>query len=79
MISDLCNFLDLARKSSSGTQIEAVHVFQGISDFVLKVSGYTPKAYTCYILPMLNMIIMKVAKLYIFYAHLIIYVHILLH
>ena len=51
---DLCYFL-------------GCHTNRGKSNFCFKVSGFFSKSYTYCILPMLNMIVMKVAKLYVLY------------
>ena len=40
---------------------------------------FFPKTYICYDLPMLSMIVMRVAKLYVLYEHSVISVHVLLH
>ena len=68
-----------------GKKIEVRHVNRDDAHFLrcseLRVKGkwFSPKVYTCYILPILSMIVMKVVKLYIFYAYLVISVHISLH
>ena len=62
-----------------GTKIEVEHTNRGDAHFVLKMSGFIPKTYTYCIFSMLSMIVMKVAKLYVLYEHLIIFIHILLH
>jgi len=62
-----------------GMKIEVKHANQGDAHFVLKVSDFIPKAYTCCIFLMLSMIVMKVAKLYVLYEHLIIFIYVLLH
>ena len=72
-------------KSDLAKDLDNLHYFRDWhanrvkSNFNFKVSGFFPKGYTCCILPMLNMIVMKVAKLYILYEHFIIFIHVLLH
>ena len=45
-------------------------------EFLFKGEWFLPKAYTCCILPMLSMIVMKMAKLYVLYEYIIIYYYI---